>query len=155
MKIGFAGTLHGMTKRQKSAFLKIMRKIKMTYDTIDMHIGNCPGADKDAVEIILENRLVRSISYHPSKEPARIGFDMKEDFNPGEKKIRLTEMEIKPHFERNRKIIDGCDALIAVPKQELEEKDSETWAAIRYCKILKKRVFTIYPEGNTTKWPPH
>ena len=155
MKIGFAGTLEGMTKRQKSAFLKIMRKFKLTYDRVDLHIGNCPGADKDALDIIFENNLAYSISYYPSKEPERTGFNLLEDFEDVSKKVRFKEMETKPHFERNRKIIDDVEAVIAVPKQEREEKDSETWAAIRYTKILKKRVFTIYPEGNTTKWPPN
>ncbi len=153
MKIGFAGTLEGMTKQQKSAFLKIMRKLKLTYDRIDLSIGNCPGSDKDAVEIIKENNLVKSIQYYPSKEEERRGFDIENDFDFSDKKIIIKEIDTKPHFERNRIIIDGCEALIAVPKQAREEKDSETWAAVRYCKIMKKRVFTIYPDGKITKWP--
>ncbi len=46
-----------------------------------------------------------------------------------------------------------CDFLIAVPKEDREQKDSETWMAIRYSKVKTKRVFIIYPEGKATKWP--
>ncbi len=155
MKIAFAGTLKGMTKQQKSAFLRIMRKIKHTYDRVDIAIGNCPGSDRDAVEIILENNLVQGILYYPSKEEDRRGFYIESEFDLSQKKISLKEVETKPHFERNRVIIDNSDALIAAPQQSHEEKNSETWAAIRYCKIMKKRVFTIYPDGKTTKWPTH
>lgn len=45
---------------------------------------------------------------------------------------------------RNRKIVEDCDVLIAVPVNPLvEEKRSGTWATIRYARKLNKQIIII------------
>ena len=153
MKIGFAGNQKEMTKNQKDTFLRIMRKFKHNYRDIDFHMGNAPGCDSDAYRIIIDNELVSQLTFYPYRDHGDPSFEPDDERELARKEIRLALVDKPTVFERNRAIIDACDVLVAVPKEDREQKESETWMAIRYSKLKSKRVFIIYPEGKATKWP--
>ena len=53
-----------------------------------------------------------------------------------------------PYLERNRKIVDNSDMLLAAPAgPEAEHLRSGTWSTIRYAIKMGKRVFIILPDG--------
>ena len=57
----------------------------------------------------------------------------------------------KPYLERNKKIVNCCDILIAAPKQINEVLRSGTWSTIRYAKKIGIEVFIILPNNLTFK----
>lgn len=145
MKIGFTGTQHGMTSRQKAELQFWLRNIadgqSFSKDNLQLHHGGCIGADKEAHDIWL------ALGYeerHPHVHWAH---------GPGidEKRAVLSEIndcqtyDAKPPLERNRDIVDVCAVLIAAPLQRAEVLRSGTWATVRYARTTGKTVLTIWP----------
>jgi len=153
MKVGFVGNQKEMSKQQKDTLIRIMKKLKHTYQNIDLHMGSAPGSDAEAFAIVVENGLVSRLFFYPSSNPDENAFDIEDPRDLEKKEIKLLRQNERTIFERNRNIVDTCDMIIAVPRETLEKRESETWMAIRYSKIQKKRLFTLYPDGKATKWP--
>jgi len=131
MKIGFTGTRHGMTNKQKEAFSSMfkttLKKIK------EFHHGDCIGSDKEAHEII-NNYNVKTIIHPPSYNKFRA--NCKGD-------IILQPL---PYLERNHNIVNKTDILVATP--DIPEKiHSGTWATIRYARKQHKNIYIIRING--------
>jgi hypothetical protein len=106
-----------------------MKKLKHTYREIDLHMGNAPGCDAEAFAVVVENSLVTRLFFYPSGNPDEKAFDIEDPRNLEKKEIKLLRQNERTIFERNRNIVDICDMIIAVPRETLEKKESETWMA--------------------------
>ncbi|MFC1670925.1 hypothetical protein ACFL20_11080 [Spirochaetota bacterium] len=151
MKIGFTGTRNGMSDKQKDSFAKLIRKYKTKYHFVELHHGDCIGADEDAHTLIIENYLTDEVHIHPPRnEEIRANTYEKKD---KKKSIKFKLYDPRPYVERNHDIVDLCEVIIAAPKEYKEQSDSDTWITVRYCKMEKKRTIIIYPDGKSTMWP--
>lgn len=129
--LGFTGTQEGMTKAQKKAFRKLLAEIN---PSVFIH-GDCVGADAEAHAIALEQgREVR-------KRPCTITY--KRAFTEGGEVVAAPE----PPLDRNRKIVDDSQAMVATPKQSHEELRSGTWATVRYSRKQDVPVWVVWPDG--------
>lgn len=136
--VGFTGTRRGMTTYQRrrvhDALVGLLAKRTVT----EFHHGWCVGADAQAHKIAAD--LGFKIVGHPPKEKkhrARI--------KPGDVPIDVRMKRPLPYLERNRKIVEACDVLVATPKERKEVLRSGTWATIREARRRGKTVIIVPP----------
>lgn len=134
MKVGFTGTREGMTPQQKDAF-----RSRVTHPT-EFHHGCCVGADEDAAQIVYGLACPRVVGHPPTRTALvseyALGFNH-ENYDP------------MPYLDRNRRIVDACEVLVACPKGP-EEMRSGTWATVRYARKQGKQIVIIWPDGEVT-----
>jgi predicted Rossmann fold nucleotide-binding protein DprA/Smf involved in DNA uptake len=140
MNIGFTGTRRGMTAKQVSSVTDLINQLKP--DKV-IH-GACYGADYDFHDICIKARGGYTVSRPPLIElyPSDIentvadcrGFDIS---NPQ-----------LPPLERNKRIVNASDRLIATPREFEEVLRSGTWSTIRYAKKVGKIVYIVQPDGD-------
>lgn len=143
--IGFTGTQNGMTSPQIMAAVHLVERLGAT----DLHHGSCVGADEELHRGVMFGGLDHlRIHSHPSTLWAkraecylREGLDI--------------PYGAKPPLERNRDIVDACEALIAAPKESAETLRSGTWATIRYCRKVGKPVLIVWPDGTVSEEKPN
>jgi len=147
MILGFTGTRKGMTEAQMRTFRKDPISTMMV-NAYEFHHGDCIGADMQFhMEALKEETksqrlgirfsLVR-VLIHPPEEPGRRAWC---------KTLYGKILPPKPYIDRNRDIVDACDALIACPGSILEDLRSGTWATVRYARRKGKPIFLIMPNG--------
>lgn len=145
IKIGFTGTRHGMSGQQCSQFYNVISQIPESY--LELHHGDCIGADDDAAAIFddLRNEPGESpgemrIVCHPPIDATHRAWNKRAD----------ETREPKSHFARNRDIVNETDLLIACP-QYMEPITPEvrggTAYTVNYARKQKKRVLVIRPDG--------
>lgn len=148
MNIGLAGNQTEITEWQVKGFVSLAKRLKDKYGSITYFIGNAPVCDFELLNAILKFKLASSVIFYPYKG------DGNPSYVPNEKSFgplivkREKEMTV---FERNRDMIAKCKAMIVVPKENYEAKESESWAAVRYCKQMAKTVFIIHTDGKTVR----
>lgn len=104
MKVGFTGTLQGMSMTQETQFELLLREL----DIEEFHHGNAVGADTNADTLLRRSKSsVAKIVKHPAGS------------NP---------------LDRNHEIIAAVDLLIAAPRTDKEQLRSGTWATVRYAR---------------------
>jgi hypothetical protein len=59
-----------------------------------------------------------------------------------------------PPLDRNKMMVDDCEALIATPRLMVEELRSGTWSTIRYARKCRKPVHIVWPDGSYIAPPP-
>lgn len=128
-QIGFTGTQIGMSQRQIRAMMRITKEIDMSQG---FHHGDCIGADAEAHEIVRHGDTNSWIVIHPSINQKKRAFKMANEFR--------SEL---PYLERNHRIVDETDLLIAAPSSLIEEQRSGTWATIRYARKTSKPVIIL------------
>lgn len=132
MKIGFTGTQRGMPRTQASI-------IGSYFHHIELHHGDCIGADEQAHNLAKSNGSCR-IVIHPPLNSYKRAWCPNAD----------TVLSPLDYLDRNRAIVDRTDLLLAAPGEYEEQLRSGTWATIRYAKKQSKKVIIIYPDG--TDW---
>lgn len=129
--LAFTGTQRGMTEPQHAKFLDVLAGMCPEW----FHHGDCIGADAEAHDAV--SRATTLIHVHPCElvemRAWRVGFTMS------------TPM---PPLDRNRVMVDQCEALVACPGAMAEELRSGTWATIRYARKCRKPVHIIWPDGS-------
>lgn len=128
---GFTGTQQGMTAEQR----KVLEAWLGLYKVTEFHHGDCIGADAQAHMLALSKRLV--VCIHPPKDDRKRAFVVDYQF----------AFPALPYLERNRKIVDETDCLIAAPRQLHEVLRSGTWSTVRYARKLGREVIVITPDG--------
>ncbi len=106
-----------------------------------MHHGDCIGADTQAHTAALEYAL--NLHLHPSTAATRA-------HNTG---AHLMSIPLPP-TDRDRLMVDDCEALIATPRLMVEELRSGTWATVRYARKQRKPVHIVWPDGSYVPPPP-
>jgi hypothetical protein len=119
MIVGFTGTQIGMSPNQMAQFLPRCAFHLIT----EFHHGMCIGADEQAEELVLRCFPHVIVYGHPPISNRKMSI-----------KCRPHHMlQPREYLERNKKIVDRCDVLLAAPKGP-EELRSGTWSTIRYAK---------------------
>ena len=120
--------------------LKILKKFLSTNDIIEVHHGDCIGADTAFHKESLSNGI-KIVIHPPNKNNFR-------SFCIGD---NVTILLPKPYLTRNHHIVDATDMLIAFPPTKEEIVRSGTWATIRYAKKKHKKIFMIFADGEISK----
>jgi hypothetical protein len=138
MKIGFFGTLRGLTQLQKDAFTDLIKEM----DIKEFHHGDCVGADEQAHNIIRKIAPDCEINIHP---PVR---DLHRAYCEGD--VDFVEMD---YIARNEEIIDFTDMVVACTDQRIKGQrkvgPNDPWRALEYAEEVKKH--TIIIKGNGEK----
>lgn len=132
MKIGFTGTrqINKVSRDRLHDLYNLLISYKIDYD-LDLEIihGGAIGADEYFHNLCLLENLNITIRWsYPNKSL------------PG----NYDEYPVESPLKRNKKIVDDCDVLIALPiDPNIEKLRSGTWSTIRYAKKLNKKIIII------------
>jgi hypothetical protein len=132
--ISFTGSRKGMTKAQIRKFSELLIEFQEEGSVKIIH-GDCIGCDADAHTISLAAGVA------VVKRPCYL--DQQRAFTEGGEIIAEPDHPL----DRNKKIVDDGEELIACPSSYKEEMRSGTWATIRYARRNKKSVTVIWPDG--------
>lgn len=140
--VGFTGTQRGLEEFQLAALDRLLGDLAYQHGSIELHHGDCIGADEVAHDLADNNCF--DITIHPPTD------DSKRAFCTGGN-VR----EPKPYLERNHDIVDETTTLIACPNGE-ERMRSGTWATVRYARTkiydgLGGVIYVITPSGEIRK----
>lgn len=133
MVLGFTGTRYGCELSQHLSLVNILATFKEMYGDVELHHGDCLGADWEAA-IISQERGIRTVA-HPPTNPKHRGY------HPSD--VILPEKE---YLARDRDIVDDSFVLIACPDGP-ERAKSGTWYTVRYARSLDRSIFLVYPDG--------
>jgi len=130
MKIGMTGSKTGMNDLQKKLFAEFVT----LNSVVELHHGDCVGADADAHNIAVACGV--KIVIHP----------------PVDSKLRAfcseaIELPVKPYLARNKDIVNAGELLVAFPNSRTETLRSGTWSTVRYARKIGKQVVIFYPDG--------
>lgn len=137
MILGFTGTRHGMTERQRFAVSEYLDKCRPT----ETHSGDCKGADSqflDAALLCAGNFPPRTHG-HPC--------DVK-DWRAHRRYDHLHP--VKSPAMRNQDIVKASDELLAAPRTMKREPRSGTWMTMDMAYAAKKTVIVAWPDGTIT-----
>jgi len=127
----FTGTSKGMTRAQKAMFAYMLPV------ELELHHGDCVGADEDAHNIVRQERPGSLIVVHP---PIKDAFRA---FCEGD-----TILAPKDYLKRDDDIVEAGDYLVATPKGFKEEgRGSGTWYTVRQAHRVEKDAVIIFPDG--------
>lgn len=129
--LGFTGTRHGMTERQKIEVAKLLQ------DVDELHHGMCAGSDHDCHNLAraIHAKGIWIVGHPPKDKKLFVNMDVDELREPEE------------YLVRDENIIKEVDKLIATPHTMQEMLRSGTWATIRYAIQHDKWATIIYPNG--------
>lgn len=135
--ISFTGTRSGLTDEQKERLFRYFNTAIDEWSIVNFVHGDCVGADADAHDI------AASMDIEIFKRPCDL--DNQRAYTEGGKILSPPE----PPLDRNRKIINDGDVLIACPDSMTEKRRSGTWSTVRYARSISKNIVIIYPDGST------
>jgi hypothetical protein len=138
--IGFTGTRKGMTDAQFAVVHDFIQDLKKSLPLEGQH-GDCAGADAAF------HTICRIEGLRVSQRPCWL-----ENFRAHTDAVPLAEPT--DPLERNQKIVDDCDVLIACPATEEEQMRSGTWATIRMARAANKQILIAYPDGTLVEDSP-
>jgi hypothetical protein len=148
MKVGFTGTQQGMTMVQADTCAIVLSGL----EPVEFHHGDCVGADAQACEIVWRlpwcyEGKIKVVSHPPDNDKKRAHTQAHVELPP------------LPYLERNQKIVDATEILVAAPAAMNEEGRSGTWATVRYARKKGKPVLLVLPDGQNVMdadyRPPH
>lgn len=134
MILGFTGTRHGMTDRQRAAVSAFLDEHKPT----ETHSGDCKGADSE----FLDAALLCAGNFPPRTHGHPCGIV---EWRAGRRYDHLHP--VKDPLARNRDIVEMSDHLLAAPRSFSRESRSGTWVTIRMAQKAKKPITLILPDG--------
>lgn len=129
--VGFTGTQMGMSKRQKTRVRELLRSLSPS----KIIHGDCIGADAQT---------------HDMAEDLGIDIAIKPCTIRNKRAFKSANSVAKPEdpLERNKKIVEESDLVIACPKELKSTLRSGTWSTIRHAKKTEIPVWIIYPDGS-------
>lgn len=125
MRIGFTGTMEGMSQNQKNG-IKAFLDSQKVIDKI-LH-GGCIGADMDFHKMC-EAHFTEVFPGHPWRDPLNT-----ETWGDFEDASLIHEPQ--QYHKRNRDIVDNSDIILATPYNNIRK--GGTWYTIGYAKKHKK-----------------
>jgi hypothetical protein len=134
IRLGFAGTVRGMTAAQQQNLLAFVK----ANDVTEFRSGGCVGADQEATEIVcvhttakvivcrqlvekIESKLVLAVAAEVVKQPRKA-------------------------VRRNKEVVDASDVVILAPKAN--DTEGGTLSTFKYARWACKRVLILWPEGD-------
>lgn len=137
MKVSFTGTRKGMNETQMSLFAGILEQLGVT----EFYHGDCIGADENAHDLVVASGADIEIKKRPCNIESQRAFT----------KEGTCIAEPEAPLDRNKKLVDDSETLVAIPGEQFEELRSGTWATIRYAKRNQVPVIIIWPNGHILK----
>ena len=136
LNIGVTGTREGMTVIQESNLKDIIEKLlfEQEYTERIFHHGQCVGVDVQTAKIFKQYGF--KIISHPPTKTELIGICNNDIIQPA-----------KGYLARDRDIVDVCDILLALPKENSPQSKGGTWYTYNYSIKQKKVSFLFYPNG--------
>lgn len=128
IKLGFTGSRHGMSDSQEEQFALLVAEIQPS----EFHHGDCIGADAQAHDIVRLFCPETFIVVHPPES------DYLRAYKNGDKILPCL-----PYLNRDRKIVESVDCLLATPYTNTYLKHSGTWFTITYAE-LKEKPYTVF-----------
>lgn len=144
--LGFTGTRHGMTDKQRMVVAKAVESAvkRLPYvgeDRLIIHHGDCVGADAEFHDIT--GPRCKRIGHLPEDDTHRAFCTFDETRSP------------LPHMKRNKAIVAESDAMIATPYESAEQERGGTWKTIGFTRKANKPLAIVWPDGVVTleRWP--
>ena len=136
--IGITGTRHGATEAQLETLRRFLDKGKAAGWTHMVH-GACTGVDTQAHTA----GEIRGFTFNlrPGSISQRRAFS--DTVHKGNTHIHAVE----PYLERNLKIVEDADVLIAMPNGYKERHSGGTWHTVRAARAAGVPVRIIWPDG--------
>lgn len=131
MHIGFTGARKGMTPRQEITLGLLLGQLP----DIVMHHGSCIGADESA------HRIALAFGAFVEVHPPRIKID---SFDAEISKMVAVRRPLD-YLDRNKRIVDAVEMLIAAPTDIKPMMRSGTWMTIRYAQKRNKPCIILDP----------
>ena len=148
-RVGFSGPRKGMTPEQKAKFKELIEELCRTKPSVELHHGDCIGADEEADDIFnrwsaLYAYVYNEIIVHPPIDKKWRAFvKMKHHF------VSITLRAPRSYHVRNDNIIYEINEMIAAaPSFEEIKRGSGTWSVIRKTRKVGKKLTVIYPDGS-------
>lgn len=139
MTLGITGSRDGLSDAQLIALIEWVERNCIA----EIHHGACLGADATAVlqAKARYGRACKAVAY-PGHLPDMVS----------QPAMMVSDVRHPPEhtLKRNRKIVDACEVLLALPKGT-EELKSGTWATARYGRKVGRRIIVIWPDGKVTE----
>ena len=136
LKLGFTGSQLGpRTEYQLEAVRGFIHGAIVGYDEAEFHHGCCVGWDAIAAEI------ARGYGYRLIGHPPTVTTKMSAIINDH-------NFPPLPYLERNHRIVDDTEMLLAAPYTPYEQLRSGTWATIRFAVRRGKPGTAFFPDGN-------
>lgn len=138
--LGVTGTRNGISHAQRDFAKSFLAQCDVGST---LRHGACLGADDDIVRIVFNmnyyrNNLFSIIAYPP----------IVETFYSHISVIKSNEiMSREDYLERNLRIVQDCNFLLAFPGQDYEVVRSGTWATVRMARRLKREHMIVLPDG--------
>ncbi len=110
------------------------------WQVTELHHGDCVGADAEVHREARRTKQNPRIIIHPPLHAGWRAYCVGDLILPK-----------KEYIARNHDIVASSDAMIALPKSEVEERRSGTWATVRYAREHGVPVLIILPDGKM-KW---
>lgn len=137
MIIGFTGTQEELPAAQVSALGFLLGGIRNAIGIVEVHHGDCVGADAAFDRCCVEHSFVRHA--HPGPHSAKRAYCEADVIH-----------EERPFLARNKEIVDLCDVLVACPRGG-EVRRSGTWSTVRYARKHSRRIIFVWPNGDVTE----
>jgi hypothetical protein len=135
MRIGFTGSRHGITAEQIAALVERFALLRHDHGATELHHGDCVGGDAAAAACAREVGL-RVVGHPPNNPQWRAWFPSDEIREP------------LPFLDRDRKIVEAADVLVACPRsREDEARRSGTWYTIRHARRARIGLMVFAPSG--------
>lgn len=135
IKYGFTGTRSGLNNVQRDQIVKLFESNIANGMSIEVHHGDCVGADKElhdiCIAMINHGANIYIIIHPPSDEKLRAYCDS------------INILKPKQYLQRNKDIVDATDILIACPYSDKEIIRSGVWSTIRYAHKKSKEINVI------------
>lgn len=135
IKLGFTGSRYGLNQKQKDQIILLLNTYKNMGLKIEIHHGDCLGADADFHDLCFKFMPETNIIIHPPIDNKLRAYCHSEQIKPE-----------KDYLSRNRDIVDESEVVIACPLSNQEELRSGTWATIRYARKQNKKLIIIAKE---------
>lgn len=131
--LGITGTRDGMTSAQKLTSVNLLTEF--FYRANNLHHGDCIGVDAEFAEIADELGGILIVGHPPIEDKYRAYFSNHIDW-PEEN-----------YIERNRRIVDLSEVLVAFPKSKKESRFGGTWYTVRYARTQGTPILIVWPDG--------
>lgn len=134
----FTGTRLGLTQAQAD---ELANALKSLCPQICRH-GDCIGADKTFHSLVRALLPKAGILVYPSNMPNLRAYCQGD-----------VSMQPSAPIDRNHRMVEASEYILACPGERTEVLRSGTWATIRYAKKLDKPMTVMYPDGYVEHFP--
>ncbi len=133
-ELGITGTRIGPTKVQRSLMQEILQRAKgLGYSRL--HHGDCIGVDEEA------DKIAKALGYETICHPA-LGTRHR-----AHTEGHLVALAPLPPLDRNWRIVEASEVMLAFPQEITEVRRSGTWATVRYARHARVTSMIVSPFG--------